>query len=468
LRIFTLLAGAAWLAAVTPAQAADFSLADDAKAFGARERIRSVEISPSGNKLLYVFSGPGRTSLLQHVDLATKATKTVAKSAGTPETVYWCSFGSDTDLVCKYGGNVMMDGDVVGFTRLVTFSSEGGKVRQLGQPENFYNPVLRQYDGDVLDWLPDTPGFVLMARTYAPERVRPGSNIRDIREGLAVDRIELSTLKDTLVESARRDASSYMTDGRGNVRIMETVVSTGEREDLTGVWKYKYRPSGSKAWKDLSEYNTITDTGSRPLAIEAQSDSAFVTRKLDGRDALYRVKLDGSGATALVASNKAVDIDGVVRFGRGQRVIGYTYATDGREVVYFDPEFDRLSASLSKALPGHPAISFDGASNDGSKLVVVASSDTIPGTYYLMDKRTKRLDEIAPVRPELSNRTLAAVKPITIPAAGGVQIPGYLTLPPKSAGKNLPAIVLPHGGPSARDEWASTGWPSSSPRAAMR
>jgi dipeptidyl aminopeptidase/acylaminoacyl peptidase len=45
------------------------------------------------------------------------------------------------------------------------------------------------------------------------------------------------------------------------------------------------------------------------------------------------------------------------------------------------------------------------------------------------------------------------MKPMTFAAADGTQIPGYLTLPPGSAGKNLPAIVLPHGGPSARDEW---------------
>jgi dipeptidyl aminopeptidase/acylaminoacyl peptidase len=134
-------------------------------------------------------------------------------------------------------------------------------------------------------------------------------------------------------------------------------------------------------------------------------------------------------------------------------VIGYTYATEGRDIVYFDPEFQALSSSLSKALPGRPSINFDGASADGSKLVVLASSDTNPGTFYLFDKKTKHLDEIAPARPELAGRRLAEVTPIRIPAPGGVQIPGYLTLPPGSSGKNLPAIVLPHGGPSARDEW---------------
>jgi dipeptidyl aminopeptidase/acylaminoacyl peptidase len=453
LRFIGLLAGAASIAVSSPVLASDRSLADDAKAFGARESVRSVEISPSGTKLLFIGAGPGRLSTLQYVDLTTKAAKTIAASDGDPESLYWCGFGTDTQMVCKFGGYQKFESDILGFSRLASVSAAGGKAKLLGQPTNYYNPVLRQYDGDILDWLPDRPGSVLMARTYAAEHNRAGSHIRDTREGLGIDRIDLETLKVTLVESARRDASEYITDGRGNVRIMEIPITTGEGQELTGRYQYRYRAVGSKEWKPLGEYNSQEKSGSYPVAVDAGSDSAYAIRRLNGRDALYLVKLDGSGAETLVASNPAVDIDGVVRVGRGQRVIGYTYATDGREIVYFDPEFDKLSQSLSKALAGRPAINFEGASTDGSKIVVLASSDTDPGTFYLLDKKTKRLDEIAPVRPELAGRKLAAVKPVQIPAGGGVNIPGYLTVPPGSSGKGLPAVVLPHGGPSARDEW---------------
>jgi dipeptidyl aminopeptidase/acylaminoacyl peptidase len=61
--------------------------------------------------------------------------------------------------------------------------------------------------------------------------------------------------------------------------------------------------------------------------------------------------------------------------------------------------------------------------------------------------------EVGPIRPELDNRELATMQPIQVPAPDGVMIPAYLTLPPGSSGKGLPAVVLPHGGPSARDEW---------------
>jgi dipeptidyl aminopeptidase/acylaminoacyl peptidase len=53
----------------------------------------------------------------------------------------------------------------------------------------------------------------------------------------------------------------------------------------------------------------------------------------------------------------------------------------------------------------------------------------------------------------LEGRRLAGVQPIVIPEADGVKIPAYLTLPVGGTGKNLPTVVLPHGGPTARDGW---------------
>jgi dipeptidyl aminopeptidase/acylaminoacyl peptidase len=57
------------------------------------------------------------------------------------------------------------------------------------------------------------------------------------------------------------------------------------------------------------------------------------------------------------------------------------------------------------------------------------------------------------VRPALEYAKLATMQSITYKASDGTSIPAYLTLPPGGAKTGLPAIVMPHGGPSARDEW---------------
>lgn len=86
-------------------------------------------------------------------------------------------------------------------------------------------------------------------------------------------------------------------------------------------------------------------------------------------------------------------------------------------------------------------------------MLIFAGSDTNPGSYYVLDRMTREMSPLFDVRPALSKRTLSAVKPVTYKAADGTSIPAYVTIPAGTTGKNLPAIVLPHGGPSSRDEW---------------
>jgi dipeptidyl aminopeptidase/acylaminoacyl peptidase len=143
----------------------------------------------------------------------------------------------------------------------------------------------------------------------------------------------------------------------------------------------------------------------------------------------------------------------VIRSASGQRVIGYTFAEEKRRAEYFDPEYKTLVSALSHALPNLPMVSVERANADGSKVLIFAGSDNDPGRYFVFDKKTKNLAEILLVRPELENRKLANVRPVSVKSRDGMMIPAYLTLPPGKEAKNLPAVVLPHGGPSARDEW---------------
>jgi dipeptidyl aminopeptidase/acylaminoacyl peptidase len=217
---------------------------------------------------------------------------------------------------------------------------------------------------------------------------------------------------------------------------------------------YFYRLPDNRDWKPLS---TMTITAGRasgfsPLAVDREKNLAYGFENLNGRTALYSVSLDGNLTKKLVAERPDVDIDGLISIGRQNRVVGASYVTDRRAAVFFDPALKALQTSLGKALPGH-LIAFVDASADESKLILFAWSDVDPGRYYLFDKKTHSLAEILPSRPDLANIKLATVKSVTYQTADGTSIPAYLTLPVGSDGKNLPAIVMPHGGPGARDEW---------------
>ena len=429
------------------------TLAEDAKAFGTREFVRGMDISPSGKRVVMLVSAAGSATTANVIDLDTAQVTRIAQTDGKPEKLYWCSFAGEEHLVCQYGGIEKIDGDPIGFSRLITVNADGSKMRPMGQSQSDRGRYVTQSDGDIIDWLPGQEGQVLMERVYVPEVGTTGHLINRTKEGLGVDQIDLDTLKGKNVESPKTNVSTYMSDGRGNIRVSGDWKVDPNSGQMTGLFTYRYRKPDSKTWIDLGEYNSVNRTGAYPLAIDGERNVLFARKRIGGRDALVQISLDGSMAEKVVATNDKVDIDGVVRFGGGQRVIGYTYADESRRVIYFDPEFDKLHASLTKAVPKKPSISFHESSRDGQQLLILASGDTAPGTFYKYSRATRTLKEVAPIRPELDGKILASVKPITVPAPDGVGIPAYLTLPPGSGGKNLPAIVLPHGGPSARDEW---------------
>ena len=176
-------------------------------------------------------------------------------------------------------------------------------------------------------------------------------------------------------------------------------------------------------------------------------------------DGLYRFTLDGSmRPTGL--PERQVDVDGVVRGGRGSRVIGVTFAEEKRHVIYFDPEYAKLDAAMEKAIPDLPMVDFLGSSADHNKLLIRAGSDSDPGRYYVHDRTKRTLNEILLARPALEEIKLASVKPITYPASDGTAIPAYLTLPAgKEDAHGLPAVVLPHADRAPATNGVSTGWP---------
>ncbi len=451
------LIGAANIAALACSSAATAqapsTLDQDATAFGTRENVQSMKISPSGTKVVMLMSGPNSLTVVQLVDLATGQMTNLTSSNGRPEYLRWCDFAGETKLVCEHTSVEPIDGSMTGFSRLFTIGVDGQGMKPLGQQGTSRDRFLRQSDGDVIDWVSADEGKILFQRVYIPEVGTTGTLISRQKSGLGVDRIDLATLKSTQVEPPKEGVESYLTDGRGTVRIEMITERLSDSSSMTGRHLLRYRAAGSRDWRELGVYDSRDGSGLYPLAVDADTDSVFVLKKLNGRDALYRVKLDESRAETLIASDKNVDIDGVVRLGNGQRIVGYTYADERRRTVYFDPQLMSLQQSLAKALSGQPQISFHGASADGQKILVLASGDTNPGTFYRFDRTSKKLEEIGPIRLALAKRPLASVKPISFAASDGVNVPAYLTLPPGSAGKNLPAVVLPHGGPSARDEW---------------
>lgn len=424
---------------------------DLATKFGARESASSVSLSPDGKHIAFLQPVKGKGTALFVADAdSSAAPKQVTYSDAAPWQMIWCDWASNARLVCKAYGISNDAGLLLGFTRLLAINMDGTNVKSLGQRQSSRSLGINQFDGDLVGWTADDSGAVLMSRNYVPENTI-GTRLAKTANGLGVDRVDTLTLKATREETPKGDAAGYIADTGGNIRIM----AMEERADdgvLRGITRYYYRIPGERDWRPFSE-DSEAKPGMRPVAVDATRNVAYAFGKKDGRNVVYRVSLDGNSTVELVLASDKVDVNDLLTLGRTGRVIGADIVTDKRESVLFDPEYKALVTKLGKALPGLPLVHLVGASRDESKLLLYAGSDTDPGRYYIYEKSSRRLNEIMLVRPELEGMTLAKVQPVAYPAKDGTNIPAYLTLPPGGSGKGLPAIVIPHGGPGARDEW---------------
>ncbi len=449
-----LLVGAMALVGSIPASAAPDTADQAANAFGKREDVMGASIAPDGKRIALIQSRSPRGTALTIVPLDGGKPRTILASDGTIDHLTGCDWSTAVRLVCTVGLRADSSGGTVGYSRMIALNADGGGITQLSSRTSSSALAVVQNGGEIIDWLPDADdGSVLMTRQVVPE-YSTGTMLAQSRDGLAVERVDTTTMKRSLVEKPRGGAVEYITDGHGLVRIMGIRSRTESGYDKNRI-AYSYRKPGERDWLPLA---TLTigaglSDGFNPYAIDAAQNVVYGFAAQDGRRALFKIALDGSLKRELVYANPQVDVDGLVQIGRQHRVVGASFVTDRRQTVFFDPELQKLGAALSKTLRGTPLVTFVDASADETKVILFAGSDLDPGKYYLFDKTARKLAEITPVRAGLVGIPLAEVRAISFPAGDGTSIPGYLTLPPGSTGKGLPAIVMPHGGPGARDEW---------------
>ncbi|HEX7784036.1 MAG TPA: S9 family peptidase [Sphingobium sp.] len=454
MRYFTACIAVAGLAMQNPAnaEATEAKPADDAAIFGARENIEQISLSPDGAQVAFLSPTSGQGSSLFVASVTGgKPPVPISGADGNPEQMSQCNWVSIRRLICTVRMLTNTDAGIIGYSRLFAIDQDGGNVKMVSNRTTVRTVGYAQYGGRIVD-LSGQDGAALIARDYVPEE-QIGTKLANTKDGLGVDLVDTLTLNARHVESPKRTAVEYISDGRGNVRIMGLMPPATSYGYAGNIIRYSYRTKTGKDWQDLGSLDVANDRGFNPYAVDPTLDAVYGLEDSGGRKAAYRIALDGSARKELVFAHPQVDVDGFIRIGRERRVVGATFATDKRTAVYFDPGLKALAASLSKALPNAPLVNFMDSSVDERKLLLWAGSDIDPGRYYVFDRDKKALSEILLARPQLEGRTLAPMKSVSYRAADGAQIPGYLSVPPGSEGKRIPAIVMPHGGPGARDEW---------------
>lgn len=139
-----------------------------------------------------------------------------------------------------------------------------------------------------------------------------------------------------------------------------------------------------------------------------------------------------------------------------QRLLGVRYTSDADETYWFDKNLDALQKTIDTKLP-HTVNRVSVPLRGNSSNVLVAShSDVQPKVYLIFNRETGVLNKIGEEFRSISAKQMASQRMIRYTARDGLEIPAYLTIPAGSDGKNLPMVVLVHGGPFTRGR--SWGW----------
>lgn len=323
--------------------------------------------------------------------------------------------------------SLIRDGDAP-TTRLVVFDVPAGAQTQLGE-------ARAAGMGDQVLHVDRARGFLLL-ESHAPGADTP-----------AVYRVDLVTGARNEVVRAEAFVHDWVADSAGVVRA-----GMGARGDRS--WLLYRRGEGDRFSRSTKGAGDA-DSGIEQFFPVQGSDKGFALAETPhGHTGLYAYDFRKSRLGALLYENPDADVADFEASPDG-RLLGVGWSGAREEMLWFDPSRAHRQAAIDAALPGrvNRVVS---ASADGTLLLVLSRSASDPGAWYVFAHG--RATELAAINPALAGKHMAEVRPIRYRARDGLSIPGYLTLPPGRDPHGLPLIVMPHGGPFARDEWDYDPW----------
>lgn len=261
------------------------------------------------------------------------------------------------------------------------------------------------------------------------------------------------------VEENPGNISGWLADTHGVVRVAV--------ETKPGTARTLYRKTAQAPWQPLPGMDW-TDPAARAIAFSGDNRTLYVIKYTADRHwGLYPFDLDRMSFGEALLAHEVYDIiplesrnhangvplqDLIFAPGPGGRLLGVRYHTDYPRVLWFDDAMARHQAAVDAALPGK-ANTVVSLSTDLTRMLVLSWAAHDPGTYYLYETDGPKLGKLLDRMPWIDPAQMAQTVAIRFKARDGLQIHGYLTLPKDRGQKNLPMVMMPHGGPRARDVW---------------
>jgi acetyl esterase/lipase len=404
------------------------------EAYGATPATELVQLSPSGE-------------LIARITVAGEARSLAVTRISTRENL----FVGDISVI------KVRDLRWIGESRVLVVTSQTRNIASLGVPrsELFFGQVLDLETGRVVQVLDRTPEILPVL--YGPASVR---STRDgdalFVRGVSVSsdqsnlhRVDPRTGRGRSVAYMDSTTDDFVLDGEGEI------IALSRYDQRTGRWSLHIAEGRGRreVWAVDAPVDVpaLLGMGRTPRTIVVSADRPDLASDgagLRNADEMFEVNVD-TGEWSRLPFDRQPDF--LVHHPRTRLLIGGGRNEEtGVRYEFLDPEAARRWRAVERAFrdKAPQLVSW----NDALSLVVVFTDTGGSGQYQLVDFERRAADIVADAYPAIAPEQVGAVRSIHYPAADGLDIPGYLTLPPGVTDPSgLPLVVLAHGGPAARD-----------------
>lgn len=426
------------------------SRADVVELFGQADDTWDAQISPNGENVA-VGCNPGGLQSICIFDIETGEQKGFIYP-GSEMNIDWFYWGSDRFLVTNvsFWQRAYFDSGLEWLTQRVAISYDL-KTKKYAQ-------LMKDVDGfwdhmtDVAAVCENDPERVIMALSYRVGDQYFGVAGQLSKRGLRTDhyRVNLRTGKSKKLRARR--ASIFQTVFGDDCEPLVDVAFNDQRQEFSVSLAGRSDPIFQYDGADIDPIDVI--------GLNRDRDALIIRADFDETYGMFTMNLTDGALEPLTYEGASLGRMGIV-FDRFSGNIAGFRATDHLEQhLYIDEDLRALQRLVEGALPDHIArvTSF---SRDRTYYTVAAEALGKPVQHFFFDKQLNQLSPLGSVAPQLEGRSLGNILPISYPARDGITIPGYVTLPPGATLEDgpFPMVVLPHGGPEARDTAAFDWWP---------
>lgn len=285
------------------------------------------------------------------------------------------------------------------------------------------------------------------------QRYNPANGSERINLPEVID-VDARTGRFTTAQRVNPIFQGWDADEEGVVRV------GGSSNGDTGKVQLLYRANGRENFRTVvRERTNLYDDLAAPSLL-LRGDKAYTYSRKDGHRALYEYDLATMKIGARVFGIEGYDIDNALIAPTGDHLDGVVATTDRTHVFWMDPRLKEIQAMLEQTA-GKGNVTIVSADRAREKIVYrMAKLGQAPG-YYVFDTTNGSVGLIGWHNTTLKDAPLNPVSVVHYTASDGKRIEAVLTMPRHKAGqKKLALVILPHGGPWARDDadWDSYGW----------